>query len=77
MEKGLEKYEMAQNANYWFDEGWENVFNNYVELNWIPRFIVIDQQGKIAKYYAISPTDPDLQKTIEQLKSEKCINKGC
>lgn len=66
--KGLEKHGLANSENYWFDEGWKNDFNNYIDLNWVPRFIVVDQTGKIAKYYAISPADPDVQNTIDQLK---------
>lgn len=66
--KGLEKYELSTNENYWFDEGWKNNFNNYIDLNWVPRFIIVDQTGKIAKYYAISPDDEDVQKTIDVLK---------
>jgi thiol-disulfide isomerase/thioredoxin len=67
--KGLEKYNLSTNENYWFDEGWKNNFNNFVDLNWVPRFIMVDQKGKIAKYYAISPDDPDVQKTIDRLKT--------
>ena len=67
--KGLEKYHLSANENYWFDEGWKNNFNNFVDLNWVPRFIMVDQKGKIAKYYAISPDDPDVQKAIDRLKT--------
>ncbi|WP_027377506.1 TlpA family protein disulfide reductase [Kaistella palustris] len=66
--RGLEKYELAGQENYWFDEGWKNSFNNYIELNWVPRFMVVDQRGGIAKYYAVSPEDPDIQKVINALK---------
>ena len=65
--RGLEKYQIADQENYWFDEGWKNNFNNYIDLNWVPRFMVIDQTGKIAKYYAIHPNDPGIQKTIDEL----------
>ena len=65
--RGLEKYQIADQENYWFDEGWKNNFNNYIDLNWVPRFMVIDQTGKIAKYYAIHPNDPAIQKTIDEL----------
>ena len=67
--KGLEKHNLSTNENYWFDEGWKNNFNNFIDLNWVPRFIMVDQKGKIAKYYAISPDDPDVQKTIDHLKT--------
>ena len=65
--KGLDKYQITNQENYWFDAGWKNSFNNYIDLNWVPRFMVIDQTGKIAKYYAIHPNDPDIQKTIYAL----------
>ena len=66
-EKGLEKYGISGKENYWFDEGWKNNFNNYIDLNWVPRFMVVDQKGDIAKYYAIAPDDPEIQQTIDQL----------
>lgn len=66
-DKSLEKHAMKDKENYWFSAGWKNDFNNYIELNWIPRYMVIDQKSAIAKYYAISPEDPEIQKTIDKL----------
>lgn len=68
--RGLEKYQISSQENYWFDEGWKNNFNNYIDLNWVPRFMVIDQRGKIAKYYSIHPNDPEIQKIINELKTK-------
>lgn len=68
---GLKKYKMSNNENYWFSEGWRNKFNNYVDLNWIPRYIVVDQKSDIAQYYAISPEDPEIQKTINKLLNKE------
>ncbi|RRQ46233.1 TlpA family protein disulfide reductase [Chryseobacterium sp. SC28] len=65
--KSLEKYQMADKENYWFLSGWKNDFNNYIDLNWIPRYMVVDQHSAIAKYYAVAPDDPDIQKTIDRL----------
>lgn len=65
--KGIEKYKLQAGDNYWFSTGWKNPFNEYIDLNWIPRYMVIDQKGKIAKYYAISAEDAEIQKTIEKL----------
>jgi len=65
--RSLEKFEMKDKENYWFASGWKNDFNNYVDLNWIPRYMVIDQKSAIAKYYAITPEDPEIQTTIDQL----------
>ena len=65
--KGIEKHNMQTKENYWFNEGWKNNFNNYIDLNWIPRYIVVNQKSEIAKYYAITPEDPEIQKTIDEL----------
>ena len=65
--KSLDKHEMNDKENYWFASGWKNDFNNYVDLNWIPRYMVIDQKSGIAKYYAITPDDPEIQSTINTL----------
>ncbi len=66
-DKSLTRFNMQNKENYWFSTGWKNDFNNYIDLNWIPRYMVVDQKSTIAKYYAISPEDPDIQKTIDQL----------
>jgi thiol-disulfide isomerase/thioredoxin len=66
-DKSLEKFNMKDKDNYWFASGWKNDFNNYIDLNWIPRYMVIDQKSAIAKYYAISPEDPEIQATIDKL----------
>lgn len=66
-DSSLERFNMKEKENYWFASGWKNDFNNYIDLNWIPRYMVIDQKSNIAKYYAISPEDPEIQKTIDKL----------
>ena len=66
-DSSLERFSMKEKENYWFAEGWKNDFNNYIDLNWIPRYMVIDQKSGIAKYYAISPEDPEIQATIDKL----------
>lgn len=65
--RSLERFNMKDKDNYWFASGWKNDFNNYIDLNWIPRYMIIDQKSAIAKYYAISPEDPEIQNTIDKL----------
>lgn len=67
-DKSLERFNLKEKENYWFSEGWKNKFNEYIELNWIPRFMIVDQQSGIAQYYSTSPEDPEIQKTIDRLK---------
>ena len=65
--KSLDRFQMTDKENYWFASGWKNDFNNDVDLNWIPRYIVVDQKSAIAKYYAITQDDPEIQSTIDKL----------
>jgi len=64
---GITKYQL-RGEHYWFKTGWKNAFTNYIDLNWIPRFMVIDSTGKIAHYYAIHADDPAIQHVIDQIK---------
>lgn len=65
--RGIEKHELSNKEHYWFDEGWKNTFNNEIKLDWIPRMMIIDQKGNIALFSAITPEDPEIQKTIDRL----------
>jgi len=59
-----------QGEHYWFNSEWKNDFNNYIELNWIPRYLLIDKDGKIAHYYAIKANDPVLLESLKTLVVE-------
>lgn len=65
--EGIAKYQL-KGEHYWFKTGWKNAFTNYIDLNWIPRYLVIDRNGKIAKYYAVKADDPAIQQAIDQIK---------
>jgi len=65
--KAIEKYEMV-GEHYWFNTEWKNKFTDYVGLNWIPRYMLIDQEGKIAHYYAIQADDPEMMEELVEIK---------
>ncbi|WP_109831489.1 TlpA family protein disulfide reductase [Reichenbachiella versicolor] len=46
--------------HYRFDRGWKNPFSNYVDLDWIPRYIVLDEEGKIIEPKSIHIDDSSL-----------------
>ncbi|NLN33547.1 MAG: redoxin family protein [Flavobacteriaceae bacterium] len=62
----IEKFEI-QGEHYWFNTEWKNEFTNYIGLNWIPRYLLIDTEGKIAHYYAIHADDPTMMETLVEL----------
>lgn len=50
--------------HYRFVDGWKNPFSNYVDLDWIPRYIVIDVEGNIIKPKSIHIDDISLYETL-------------
>ncbi|MFM9825023.1 TlpA family protein disulfide reductase [Flavobacterium sp.] len=71
--KGIEKYDL-KGGHYMAKDQMNGVFAKAIDLDWIPRYIIVDQTGKIAVYKAIE-TDFDLiNTTLKELKKQT-INK--
>ncbi len=64
---GLEKYQL-QGDHYYMGNNWKSDFSTSIDLNWIPRYLILDQNGNIAKYYAVTTEDPEVQNTINKLR---------
>ncbi|CAM3546934.1 TlpA family protein disulfide reductase [Flavobacterium saliperosum] len=65
--KGIEKYEVV-GEHYMATDGMKGVFGKSIDLNWIPRYMVIDKKGKIALFRAIEADDTKLIETLKTLK---------
>jgi thiol-disulfide isomerase/thioredoxin len=63
-QSGIEKHEL-KGDHYWVTDGMEGEFGKSIDLDWIPRYIVIDKKGKIQIYRAI---ETDFDKINEELK---------
>ena len=64
---GIEKHEVT-GENYLIPDGMKGEFGSSIKLDWIPRFIVIDKEGKIVLFRAI---EKDLDKIIESIEASK------
>lgn len=64
---GIKKFNLA-GEHYWFKTDWKNDFTNEIDLNWIPRYLIVGPDGHIANYYAIKADDPALQDAIDALR---------
>lgn len=62
----MAKHELKDKENYWFKAGWKNKFTNGIDLNWIPRYMVLSGKGKISAYYIVRPDDPELLDLLER-----------
>jgi len=61
---GIEKHEL-KGDHYWATDGMKGEFGKSIDLDWIPRYIVLDKNGNIEIYRAI---ETDFNKINEQLK---------
>jgi hypothetical protein len=41
-------------------------FGKSIKLDWIPRYMIIDKNGKIALYKATESTDPKIEETLNK-----------
>lgn len=64
--KSIDKHNI-KGEHYWFKTEWKNNFTEYIGLNWIPRYMLIDKEGKIAHYYAVHADDPQMMETLVEL----------
>jgi len=64
---GIEKHELIGD-HYWATDGMKGEFGKSINLDWIPRYIILDKKGKIIIYRAI---ETDFDKINEQLKKLK------
>ena len=62
--RGIKKYNV-NGAHYFMQSGWKGAFGDFVNLNWIPRYMVINKQGNIELFKAVKA---DNNKLIEALK---------
>ena len=66
---GIEKYQI-KGEHYYLGNNWKGAFGTGIDLNWIPRYLVLDQTGKIANYYSVKADDPKVQETINTLRNK-------
>jgi len=66
---GIEKHEL-KGEHYWAPDGMKGLFGTAIDLDWIPRYIVIDKKGK-ALLYRATEKEFDQVKAILNQKSTK------
>ncbi|RTY89117.1 MULTISPECIES: TlpA family protein disulfide reductase [unclassified Flavobacterium] len=64
---GIEKYDV-QGEHYLVTDGMQGVFGQSIDLNWIPRYMIVDKTGKIALYKAIEADDEKITATLKKIK---------
>ncbi|MCG2459715.1 redoxin family protein [Flavobacteriaceae bacterium F89] len=63
--KGIEKYDLGQREHYFSVEGWKSDLFSSIDLDWIPRYMIIGPDGKIELFKAIKLDDIELKRIID------------
>lgn len=61
----IEKYNIP-GEHYFIETGWKNALSNYIVLDWIPRYLVLDSNGRVTVPKAIEVTDKSIQAAINK-----------
>ena len=64
---GIEKHEL-KGDHYMANDQMKGVFAKAMDVNWIPRYIIVDKTGKIALYKAIETDFDIINETLKKLK---------
>ena len=66
--QGIEKHEL-NGLHYMANDGMKGKFGKAIDLDWIPRYIIIDKTGKIVVYRAIETDFDQINETLKKLQS--------
>tara|TARA_R110000868_G_scaffold183890_1_gene425231 strand:+ start:937 stop:1425 length:489 start_codon:yes stop_codon:yes gene_type:complete len=61
--KGIKKYKV-EGEHYYMQSGWEGPFGEFVDLDWIPRYMVVDAEGKIKLFKAVKADDKRIKQIL-------------
>ncbi|MEO7978041.1 TlpA disulfide reductase family protein [Flavobacterium sp.] len=64
---GIEKHQL-KGDHFMMNDGMKGVFGKAIDLDWIPRYIIVDKTGKIVLYRAIETDFDKINKTLSNLK---------
>jgi len=59
----IDRYKI-DGEHFWIEAGWKNPLSNYVVLDWIPRYILINEEGNVSLAKATTANDPALLNAI-------------
>lgn len=63
--RGIEKYDVS-GEHYFIPKGWKSDFNKSIDLDWIPRYMVVAPTGKIELFKATDASSKKLEKAIKK-----------
>ncbi len=63
--KGIEKYHVV-GEHYFINEGYEGSLGQFVDIDWIPRYMVINKNGDIDLFKAVKADDIKITNSLKE-----------
>ena len=64
LQKGVKKYNV-KGEHYLLPSKWEGNFSKFLDLSWIPRYLAIDEQGKILVFNEVDANAKEIQNALK------------
>ena len=64
---GISKHEL-KGEHFLIPDGMKGTFAKTINLDWIPRYIIVDKKGKVALYRAVETDHEKIQTTLNTLQ---------
>ena len=65
--QGIEKYEV-EGENYFIGDNIKGTFGKSLDVDWIPRYLIVDKTGKIVLYRAIEKDFDKIKEVLNKVK---------
>ena len=62
--RGIERYNL-EGEHYFMSSGWKGAMGDFLNLDWIPRYLLVNAEGKIVVFKAIKLNDKNLLKNLK------------
>lgn len=65
--EGIDKYQV-EGENYFIGDNMKGTFGTSLDVNWIPRYLIVDKTGKIVLYRAIEKDFDKIKEVLNKVK---------
>lgn len=62
--QSIERFKIEEGQHYFSTGGWQSPFNKSIDLDWVPRYIIVNKEGKMSLYKATKASDKKIKKTL-------------
>lgn len=63
--EGIDKLEI-KGEHYFMRSGWKGDFGDFLNLNWIPRYLIVNEKGELQLFKATKPTDKLIKENLKK-----------